>query len=191
MTDRLVHKLSIIATPKSVKGSLRERSPGVWQVRVSLGRDPATHRYRYAAATVRGANRDAQRAAAGLVSEAITGGSRRPRRPSGTCRPTGSTTSRPGGGHPRPRSRSAAWPQRSRDAVAEVVRTLSKERPEHTSGTAVRHALSMCKGPYIEAQDTSSATLPSLSPQELPNRPSARRGHSRNDGQSIGDHEHA
>jgi len=52
-----------------VKGSLRERSPGVWQVRVSLGRDPATHRYRYAAATVRGTKRDAQRAAAGLVSE--------------------------------------------------------------------------------------------------------------------------
>ena len=55
----LVHNLSIIATPKSVKGSLRERSPGVWQVRVSLGRDPATHRYRYAAATVRGTKTDA------------------------------------------------------------------------------------------------------------------------------------
>jgi hypothetical protein len=37
---------------------------------VSLGHDPATHRYRYAAATVRGTKRDAQRAAAGLVSEA-------------------------------------------------------------------------------------------------------------------------
>jgi len=54
----------MIATPKPVKGSLRERSPGVWQVRASLGRDPATHRYRYAAATVRGTKRDAQRAAA-------------------------------------------------------------------------------------------------------------------------------
>jgi hypothetical protein len=40
---------------------------------VSLGRDPATHRYRYAAATVRGTKRDAQRAAAGLVSEADHG----------------------------------------------------------------------------------------------------------------------
>ncbi len=63
----------MIALQKSVKGSLRERSPGVWQVGVSLGRDPATHRYRYAAATVRGAKRDAQRAAAGLVSEADHG----------------------------------------------------------------------------------------------------------------------
>jgi len=40
---------------------------------VSLGRDPATHRCRYAAATVRGAKRDAQRAAARLVNEASQG----------------------------------------------------------------------------------------------------------------------
>ena len=40
---------------------------------MSLGRDPATHRYRYAATTVRGTKRDAQRAAAGLVSEADHG----------------------------------------------------------------------------------------------------------------------
>ena len=40
---------------------------------MSLGRDPATHRYRHAAATVRGTKRDAQRAAAGLVSEADHG----------------------------------------------------------------------------------------------------------------------
>ena len=40
---------------------------------MSLGRDPATHRYRYAAATVRGTKRDAQRAAAHLVSEADLG----------------------------------------------------------------------------------------------------------------------
>ncbi len=56
-----------------MKGSLRERSPGVWQTRVSLGHDPETHRYRYAQATARGGRRDAQRAAARLVSEAAQG----------------------------------------------------------------------------------------------------------------------
>ena len=73
MTDRLAHNLSIIATLKSVQGSLRERSPGVWQVRVALGRDPTTHRYRYAHATVHGGRRDAQREAARLVNEASKG----------------------------------------------------------------------------------------------------------------------
>jgi hypothetical protein len=55
--DSLVHSLSIIATPKSVKSSLRERSPGVWQVRVSFGCDSATRRQRDVAETVRAAKR--------------------------------------------------------------------------------------------------------------------------------------
>jgi integrase len=65
--------LSIIDTLKSVQGSLRERSPGVWQVRVSLGRDPKTKRYRYVATTVHGGRRAAQREAARLVKEANDG----------------------------------------------------------------------------------------------------------------------
>ena len=65
--------LSIIDTLKSVQGSLRERSPGVWQVRVSLGRDPTTKRYRYVSVTVRGGRRAAQREAARLVKEAAEG----------------------------------------------------------------------------------------------------------------------
>jgi integrase len=65
--------LSIIDTLKSVQGSLRERSPGVWQVRVSLGRDPATKRYRYVTTTVHGGRRAAQREAARLVKEATEG----------------------------------------------------------------------------------------------------------------------
>ena len=56
-----------------MQGSLRERSPGVWQVRVSLGRDPATKRYRYVSATVRGGRRLAQREAARLVKQASEG----------------------------------------------------------------------------------------------------------------------
>jgi len=67
------HNLTIIDRLKSVSGSLRERSPGVWQVRVSLGRDPKTHRYRYAHATVHGGRRAAQREAARLVKEANDG----------------------------------------------------------------------------------------------------------------------
>ena len=58
MNDRLVHSQSLLATLKSVKGSLRERSPDVWQVRVPLGRDLPRH-YRNAAATVQETKRDA------------------------------------------------------------------------------------------------------------------------------------
>jgi hypothetical protein len=43
--------------------------PGVWQVRVSLGRDPATRRYRTIAREVPGGRRDAERVAAKLVME--------------------------------------------------------------------------------------------------------------------------
>ncbi|MGH9091052.1 MAG: tyrosine-type recombinase/integrase [Acidimicrobiales bacterium] len=56
-----------------MQGSIRERSAGVWQIRVSLGRDQTTGRYRYASATVRGGRRDAQRAAAKLFSKASEG----------------------------------------------------------------------------------------------------------------------
>jgi integrase len=51
-----------------VQGSIRERRPGVWQIRIYAGRDPATHRFRYVTRTVHGGKRDAQRAAAALVS---------------------------------------------------------------------------------------------------------------------------
>ena len=67
LTDRLVHNLSIVTTLKSVQGSLRERSQGVWQVRVSLGLDPTTKRYVYVSTTVRAGRRAAQREAARLV----------------------------------------------------------------------------------------------------------------------------
>jgi hypothetical protein len=39
--DRLVQNLSVVATLNPVRASLRERSPGVWQVRVS-GVGPGT-----------------------------------------------------------------------------------------------------------------------------------------------------
>ena len=52
-----------------MQGSIRQKSADRWQVRVSLGRDPTTGRYRYIAREVRGTKRTAQRAAAELVNE--------------------------------------------------------------------------------------------------------------------------
>lgn len=48
-------------------GSLRQRGPNTWQVRVSAGRDPATGQYRYVSRTVEGGKRVAQKAAAELA----------------------------------------------------------------------------------------------------------------------------
>ena len=70
LATRAVAHISGLVADWLRSGSLRERSPGVWQARVSLGRDPATRRYRYAAAAVGGTKRDAQRASARLVNGA-------------------------------------------------------------------------------------------------------------------------
>src|SRR5580704_17811113 len=56
-----------------MQGSIRERRPGVWQIRICAGRDPATRRFRYVTRTVHGGKRDAQRAAAALVSAVEVG----------------------------------------------------------------------------------------------------------------------
>ncbi|MGH9076466.1 MAG: hypothetical protein ACRDY0_03280 [Acidimicrobiales bacterium] len=59
-----------------MRGSIRQRGPKVWQVRVSLGKDPDTGRYHYAQRYVNGGKRDAQRASAELVAEIDRGGYR-------------------------------------------------------------------------------------------------------------------
>jgi hypothetical protein len=56
-----------------MQGSMRERRPGVWQIRVCAGRDPATRQFRYVTRTVQGGKREAQRAAAKLVSAVEVG----------------------------------------------------------------------------------------------------------------------
>jgi integrase len=56
-----------------MRGSLRERQPGVWQVRVCAGRSPLDSRWRYVTRTVRGGKREAQRVAAELVAEVERG----------------------------------------------------------------------------------------------------------------------
>lgn len=56
-----------------MRGSLRQKGEGHWQVRVSLGRDPVTGRYRTIAREVRGRKRDAELVAAKLVAEVERG----------------------------------------------------------------------------------------------------------------------
>lgn len=52
-----------------MRGSKRERRPGVWELRVHVGRDPSTGRDRYRSRTVHGGKRAADRALAELVAE--------------------------------------------------------------------------------------------------------------------------
>jgi integrase len=56
-----------------MRGSVRQKGPDRWQVRVSLGRDPDTGKYRYVQRDVRGGKREAQRFAAKLVTEVEQG----------------------------------------------------------------------------------------------------------------------
>lgn len=51
-----------------MRGSMRQRSEGSWELRVFLGREPPTGRRQYVTKTVRGTKREAQRALAALVA---------------------------------------------------------------------------------------------------------------------------
>lgn len=51
-----------------MRGSMRQRSEGSWELRVFLGREPLTGRRQYVTKTVRGTKREAQRALAALVA---------------------------------------------------------------------------------------------------------------------------
>jgi len=52
-----------------VRGHLRERGKGTWELRVYLGRDPVTRRDRYRTKTFKGGKRAAQEALAGFVAQ--------------------------------------------------------------------------------------------------------------------------
>jgi integrase len=54
-------------------GHIRERSPGSWEIRYSLGTNPATGKRRTATATVRGSRRDAERELRRLLRTLDTG----------------------------------------------------------------------------------------------------------------------
>lgn len=56
-----------------MKGSMRERSPGFWQLRVFEGADPLTGKKRYRTQYVRGGKRAAQKQLAHLVTEVDSG----------------------------------------------------------------------------------------------------------------------
>ena len=76
-----------------MRGSLRERRPGVWELIVQLPRDPTSARAGQLSRTVHGTKREAQRALA--ASSARSRPARSPRRPRhwASCSPAGSTTS--------------------------------------------------------------------------------------------------
>ncbi|MDP8974509.1 MAG: hypothetical protein M3N45_15410, partial [Actinomycetota bacterium] len=56
-----------------MKGSMRQRSPGYWQLRVFEGADPLTGKKRYRTEYIRGGKRAAQTALAALVAEVDAG----------------------------------------------------------------------------------------------------------------------
>lgn len=55
------------------KGHIRERSPGRWELRYSLGTDPATGKRKIATATIRGKRQDAERELRRLLYSVDTG----------------------------------------------------------------------------------------------------------------------
>jgi hypothetical protein len=62
-----------------VRGSIRAKVPGkVFEIRVSLGRKPATGRYRQQSVTVHGTRSDAQRALRRLLDDLESGKHQRP-----------------------------------------------------------------------------------------------------------------
>lgn len=54
-------------------GSLRQRGPGTWELRVSAGRDAATHRYLQRTTTFRGTEKQARKALAAFVARVESG----------------------------------------------------------------------------------------------------------------------
>ncbi len=56
-----------------MRGGIRKRSPGVWEVRAEIGRDPVTGRRRQISRTVRGGKRDAERVLNSLSVQSDTG----------------------------------------------------------------------------------------------------------------------
>ena len=56
-----------------MQGNIRQRGTGSWELRVFVGRDPATGRKRYLTKTVRGGKRQAQRELVTLVYTAQQG----------------------------------------------------------------------------------------------------------------------
>src|SRR5205085_2546971 len=64
--------IQLLAWP-SVRGSIRERSPGSWQLRAFEGTDPLTGKKLYRTKYVRGTKREAQKQLALLVTEVNAG----------------------------------------------------------------------------------------------------------------------
>ena len=65
--------MSFGVTLKFMSGTLREKYPGIWQVRFESGRDPVTGQRRQLSRNVRGTKRQAQQVLNALVAEAESG----------------------------------------------------------------------------------------------------------------------
>lgn len=61
------------ASVRIVRGSLRERQPGVWELIVQLPRDPVSGKYKQMSRVVRGTKREAQRQLSALVASVSEG----------------------------------------------------------------------------------------------------------------------
>jgi hypothetical protein len=59
--------------PGGPRGTVRERTPGVWELRVRTGRDPLTGEYRQVSRTFRGGHRQAESALVALSAEVADG----------------------------------------------------------------------------------------------------------------------
>ena len=56
-----------------MSGSIREKYPGVWQVRYAIGRDPVTGDLRRLSKNVKGTKREAQKVLNAMIAEADAG----------------------------------------------------------------------------------------------------------------------
>ena len=72
-TKRHPRIIQEVAKLPTVRGSLRERQPGVWELIVQLPRDPVSGKYKQMSRVVRGTKREAQRHLSALVASVSEG----------------------------------------------------------------------------------------------------------------------
>jgi len=164
-------------------GTMRERSPGHWQLRAFVGRDPMTRRKRQVQRTLRGTKRDAEKALTVLVTDVSQG------RVDNTCATVGQLLDawvehiepirHPKTVHEASRSIELRW----RPALGHI-RLEKLSPPTSTAGTAsgskkdCQHrrfadCMPCCRWPCIPASDGDGSSTPPLGEPRL--QPHARR----------------
>lgn len=116
-----------------MRGSMRERSPGTWQLRAFEGVEPITGQKRYRTRSFHGTKRQAQKALNALVAEVDRGTvAPRPRR-SPVCSRSGWPTSSTSAGHRPPSSAIAASLPSSPTTSSRCRSRRSRQRSSTTS----------------------------------------------------------